>query len=493
MSRFNQVPPATAGAGPAILAAPPIPAPPPRAPAAVFSAVNLPFARRMGRLTPFQTLGFWAMLIYVFARFSLISEILTYGVKFKIPIILVIGPAAVLLTFMTGGFRRFLLARPSYYVVGFMAWLVFVIPFATWRGGSFDLLKNAFMTDFSMYFMIVGLCLTWEHFSRLAYAIALGGAIDFLATRVYGMEDSGRFFMSFGTLMNPNDLATHLLITLPFCLMMFRSGGQFSAWKPLAGLGGILMIFTIFKTGSRGSLVALMGVVVYAFLTAPLSKKVALAIAACFTALVLSFILPSTTIMRYATIFWDNPDVRADQVEDYREAMGSQEARKNLLIDSVKTTLTHPLFGVGPGDYSSADAALKHAEGKRAPWQVTHNSYTEVSSEAGIPALIFFLGILITSYRLAWSVQKQTKADPKLHHFATAAYTLQLALVGFAVNIFFSAVSYKYYLPVLAALCCVLYKLAQPEIEKSARRATAAALASSPKAGGIRSRSPLPA
>jgi len=58
------------------------------------------------------------------------------------------------------------------------------------------------------------------------------------------------------------------------------------------------------------------------------------------------------------------------------EASLSAQQRKELLFKSLKVTVRHPLFGVGPGNFEVVSGA----------WDVTHNSYTQISAEGGIPA-----------------------------------------------------------------------------------------------------------
>ncbi|MCL4523561.1 MAG: O-antigen ligase family protein, partial [Acidobacteria bacterium] len=76
-------------------------------------------------------------------------------------------------------------------------------------------------------------------------------------------------------------------------------------------------------------------------------------------------------------------------------AIGSQEARWRLFVNSLRVTAMHPLLGVGPGNFGDVNAQLTAGPDSRASWQQTHNAYTQVSSECGIPAGIAFLALVI--------------------------------------------------------------------------------------------------
>src|SRR5262249_34580108 len=84
---------------------------------------------------------------------------------------------------------------------------------------------------------------------------------------------------------------------------------------------------------------------------------------------------------------------------------GSMEARKALLKKSLVLTLQNPFFGVGPGNFPVVDQG----------WTVAHNTYTELSAEAGIPALILFLLALRSAFKNIAQARKSEKyrEDPE--------------------------------------------------------------------------------
>jgi O-antigen ligase len=147
--------------------------------------------------------------------------------------------------------------------------------------------------------------------------------------------------------------------------------------------------------------------------------------------------------------------------------VGSVEARTRLLKASLELTLLNPLLGVGPGQFSPAENDMAvEAGARRGSWQVTHNSYTEVSSEAGIPALLFFVGSMFFSFKGLSRIYRRTKGTP--HNMVrNAAFCLMLSLVGFSVSILFSSMAYRYYLPSLIGIAAVFITAATRELQQA--------------------------
>ena len=109
-----------------------------------------------------------------------------------------------------------------------------------------------------------------------------------------------------------------------------------------------------------------------------------------FLALAMS-LLPQRIAERFTTFF------KASSAAQ-QEAASSAETRKLLFMRSIQLTMQHPVLGVGPGEFMDAEAIDAQEKGKKALWHFTHNSYTELSSETGIPGLALFLWAFWRSY-----------------------------------------------------------------------------------------------
>jgi O-antigen ligase len=125
-----------------------------------------------------------------------------------------------------------------------------------------------------------------------------------------------------------------------------------------------------------------------------------------------------------------------------------------------------PLWGCGIGQFGAYTASLDRDAGRRAGWQGTHNTYTQVSSEAGIPALIVFLVLVVscfrslgTCYRRAVRLQTTRARD-----IANMAYALRTSLWAYAVFAIFSYMAYSATLPVIAGLTVGIAGVAESEL-----------------------------
>ena len=133
------------------------------------------------------------------------------------------------------------------------------------------------------------------------------------------------------------------------------------------------------------------------------------------------------------------------------------ETRKYLLKRSLIITLKNPIFGVGPGQFITVEADMAKAEGVRPSWHVSHNSYTEVSSEVGIPGAVLFIAMIVTAYR---SLTRMRKRGPDYKLRRMAFYT-QMALLMMIVGAFFQSLAYAGILYPLIGLSIVLQLVAR--------------------------------
>jgi putative inorganic carbon (hco3(-)) transporter len=114
------------------------------------------------------------------------------------------------------------------------------------------------------------------------------------------------------------------------------------------------------------------------------------------------------------------------------EASGSAQQRKELLLESLRVTAQHPLLGVGPGDFEFVSRA----------WRVTHNSYTQISAEGGIPAFLLYVLILWRGIANLRDVSKYRKTGKRIRLFSMA---LGASLAGYLIGSFFASVAYQLY------------------------------------------------
>jgi len=124
--------------------------------------------------------------------------------------------------------------------------------------------------------------------------------------------------------------------------------------------------------------------------------------------------------------------------------------------------LTHPLFGVGPGNFPTAqnDLALSRGESKGL-WAETHNTYTQISSEMGIPGLVIYLALLYWCFKPLNSILHTRYPGKEWHDLQAMAKILRASLICVLAMAVFDSYAYDVNVPILAGISCALGILAQ--------------------------------
>jgi O-antigen ligase len=119
------------------------------------------------------------------------------------------------------------------------------------------------------------------------------------------------------------------------------------------------------------------------------------------------------------------------------QSVGSQISREELLKKAIELTLTHPLVGVGPGQFSEVVLEEARSRGEHIVDLKQHNTYTQVSSEMGLPALFFYCAALAMCIRMNYQVAKRAWALPGQQVVVAQSLCLFVACLGYAANTMF--------------------------------------------------------
>jgi O-antigen ligase len=187
----------------------------------------------------------------------------------------------------------------------------------------------------------------------------------------------------------------------------------------------LVMIYAVFLTGSRGGFISLLvAAAVCLWQFAIRGRRRFLLLLAGLVGVVL---WQSSSKMLSERLIGT-----VDPQENVASAYGSAQQREELFWRSVEVTEEHPLVGVGPGNF----------QGISGSWQVTHNSYTEMSSEGGIPALVLYVLILWYGFK---NVAATKRLVPKQRELALLAYALHASLAGFIAGALFGSEGYEFF------------------------------------------------
>jgi O-antigen ligase len=283
--------------------------------------------------------------------------------------------------------------------------------------------------------------------------------------------------------MGSNELATAMAQGCVFWLFMMRNPSYSFPKRMLSAIPLIPLLIILTDTASRAGLVVIGLVAVMTFFHSSAGGRAALAAALVLSVAAGLIFMPATARQRFGTIFGGDSaqaDDDADAAGVSASAVASATQRAFLLKRSVTLTFEHPLFGVGPGQFPVAEAGLSQDEGKPGLWLGTHNTYTQISSEGGIPALLLFVASLYFCWRELRAAEKIHRNNPRPNsaEYLAVAYTLRLALISYVVFFCFEHIGYGPFYPAVAGLIVAFSRASRAMVaeEEPIRSAPAATL-----------------
>jgi len=180
-------------------------------------------------------------------------------------------------------------------------------------------------------------------------------------------------------------------------------------------------------------------------------------------------LLPDTTVKRLSTVveaFHTGPGYAG-----MTEAEASAFERHELMRDAIKITLEHPIVGVGAGMFTQYRwDKMRGVDGRSKPYLPTHNTYLEIASECGIPAVIFYVIFLISIYRQIGPIRRLTaaRATDETDRLWSVALCVEAALVYFAICAAFMTCDKHPHQFFLAGLAIALQRMARSPISQMA-------------------------
>ncbi|MGH9794474.1 MAG: O-antigen ligase family protein [Candidatus Acidiferrales bacterium] len=349
------------------------------------------------------------------------------------------------------GFLPALIMKPAEVFPGLkaMKYLVFLflqlsiaVPFSMWPGGS----AERVFEDMSKV-VIISLCIptvvnTTSRLRWILWVQTLPVALMVLAS-AFGtgkvlVDSAGqvraRGWVG-GIFENPNDYAFAIALVFPVAVCFFLHTRN-PLGKLFWGTSSLAMVYVVFETLSRGGLLALAVAVMailweYGFR----QKRYALLVVFAASLIVLIGAAPGAFVNRVHSM-----------VDFTKDQTGSGWARRALLEESIRTALANPLFGVGPGNFQIVSGN----------WHGAHNTYTQLGSEAGLPAALFFILLLyggITQTRRL----RLNATNPEVK---TLAIALNASLTCYAVGAFFADTGYHFFPYLFLAYAASLHQIA---------------------------------
>ena len=392
--------------------------------------------------------AFNCTLLFLYFRFSFVHEFLSSNLHIDTHILIILGTLCYLSWFVAGGIFAAFSDRLAWVWVAFIGWICLACITSTWRGGSLGVILPYLRTIFPLLLLIPAVISSIDDIKKMLNVIGLAGTTTVLFGLIHRDISGGR--MDIGTdgssIQDPNDYALHLIVILPAIVYVL-----FAKQRPMVvklfGVGVVLAaLMEIMSTGSRGGFVALLLTSTYIALTGSTKLRAVMFLGVPTLALLALPFVPKESIARLESL--------VDSSQATESAAASSDARRALLMASLAATAHHPLTGVGPVvfmDYEAVVAAEYHQKGM---WHETHNGYTQISSECGIPALILYLSAVVITFK---SLRKASRLnDPVI---PMVANTLMTMLVGFSSALIFLAQGYRFTPLVIGAITIAVNQL----------------------------------
>jgi hypothetical protein len=416
-----------------------------------------------GGSSPFQRLGFFILVLYLFLIYSRIfdvkfSSLHISGISYRVILVMVV---------LSQSFITALKTNIGKAMLGFTVWFVLAIPSSLWKGGSVQLLVDSWLPCFVVFLATAGLTGNFAQCRRSISAVTWAFFVLMLIANLWGStEETGRLYLPHGKFANPNEMGQALVLGLPLWGLVLLNA-KTAVTKAFAAGVILAILFTAGKTGSRGALVGFGALLLCVFWRSSAGGKLKLVVGGTVLLMVIASTMPKSLLSRYSTVFEETGAVSYGDDQLGAGAISSTSSRMKLLRASIKYTFQHPLFGVGPGMFVVAeDADAKAAGFRHGAWQGTHNSYTQVSSELGIPGCIFYVLVIFLSLKTTARIYRQTRGDPRMQDIANIAVCLNYVLIVYAVTVFFDYIAYTSMLSVFGGLAASLGRTAEVEIAR---------------------------
>lgn len=324
-------------------------------------------------------------------------------------------------------------------------WFIVCAPFAYWRSQTLDTLVDPWFKTVLIFFLLTQTVVSLGRIRSVLWAIVLCGLVSASYSLVHqsdlvfqGGERLAGDFGFYATFYS--SIAAGVVI--PFGVVLFTLTGSIIKRVLLAAIVGLLMLMVVlgaFRSDFLSIVLTIFLTWIYVLRKTRWGRLLGVIFVLAFVVVLAN--APAVFWHRMATL-WSSPDQLRHGASV--SALESKALRELALRYSIMYTLHHPIFGLGIGNFGIAfgtDVRSWNA------WIGTHNMYTQVSSEAGIPGLVLFVGLLLAVLRNMSKVSKVPSDDPhakelRLFARATIASTLSFMFAGLFAHVAYDCFFY---------------------------------------------------
>ena len=311
---------------------------------------------------------------------------------------------------------------------------IVTLPIAKSPGLAWENFNDIFIKAVLMFVVMVNVLRTRRRLMGLMWlSLMIGVYLSYMALDMYSrgeLKSEGyRVAVEIGGMFgNPNELALHLVMMTPIALVL-----GIAARNPLMRLVYFGMTFLFvganFVTYSRGGFLGLLagaGVLVWKL---GRRHRLNVTLASIFIGGLTLLLAPGNYGLRMLSIFIPGLD-----------PVGSSDQRRELLERSIIVTLRNP-WGIGIGNFQIVGYHNL----------VSHNAFTQVSSELGLLGLAAYMIFMISPFRKLGAIERTLDKQNEHGWFYYLSIGLQASIVSYLVSSFFASVAYNWFIYYLIA------------------------------------------
>jgi len=296
--------------------------------------------------------------------------------------------------------NRFQYPKVTKWVLYFFAAVVASIPLAFWVSNSIDSAED-FGKIIILHLLLVAVVLSRRRLRIVLIALSL--LVGYLSISSLIQYFQGNFNHTMGVdriagltgASNSPDtlgltIATALPIMFLFTLKPAKLGMRLLMWLDIG-----LCLWTLLLTGSRGSLLSFMLILIIAVFIS--RKRLILLPAIAVLTVVIWTALPAQYKARYATL--SDPTEEATNDMSYTNRLLSWQGGWHMFLHN-------PITGIGIGNYADANGSQYWPE-PRHVWLDAHSLYFKLLGELGMFGVITFAGLVVVLWKTNNSVRRR--------------------------------------------------------------------------------------
>ncbi len=241
----------------------------------------------------------------------------------------------------------------------------------------------------------------------------------------YGLVQflSGAAERASGPIPDPNDFAYMMATVVPLAIFLAREDrGRRWLW----GIAIVLLFGAILATLSRGALVGLAVLLLWAVITRRIGFGGTVAL-----------VLSTLALIGLAFTLWSSV-INERLEEKNRIGAANVESRAAFWSAAERMAMDNPVLGVGPGAFSTEAKNYVRNSPIELEDPLVHNSYLEILAEDGPFALLLFLGMLAAAWIAATGAERMARIHRDKETRALASAVKGMLLVATVSGIFLS-------------------------------------------------------